>query len=133
MHKTYRILAQFKQAFLLSDPITFTREEPFKKIRLEFEEGVSLSGRVLLPNGEPPPSFFLQIHHRFSNVLSTWVRVNEKGYFRIEHLNTAYDPSYWFELNIRNFRDWKVTLPRTELDLDSEMTIRLQSKHIKRN
>jgi beta-lactamase regulating signal transducer with metallopeptidase domain len=53
---TYRVVANQKQTYMVSDAFTLTRQEPFKSLQMTLPSGQEMVCTVLDPNGNPCPS-----------------------------------------------------------------------------
>lgn len=104
---TYAIVVHRDKTYVMSDPIELAEKKPMREIVLKLPVGVTVEGCVLMPDGQPVPSFplYLGVDTRYGYGIGSELTTDAQGRFRFEHMNPKFDGTT--ELRLRPTRQWQ--------------------------
>jgi hypothetical protein len=94
---TYLIVLNRRESFAVSPPVEVSETSPIREIELQFAEGVTVSGQMLTPDGDPAPGipFRFQYSTPYSYSFGgSEQRTDRDGRFVFEHVNPAVPGDY---------------------------------------
>ncbi len=121
----YRVIPHQGCMYLVSDTITLTDQQPIRQLDLTFPKGLTLTGKVLHPDGAPAPGIEYDlafIAEQGGSFGRTGRFTDAAGVFTCENVNP--NPQGKYVLHIMSTKTWR---PQSidVTDLHSELTVTL--------
>ncbi|MBE0535554.1 MAG: carboxypeptidase regulatory-like domain-containing protein [Phycisphaerae bacterium] len=111
----YRVIPHQGYMYLVSDTITLTEEQPIRRLDLTFPKGVTLTGKVLHPDGSPAAGLEYDLSFK-ANKAGSFGRgpryTDAEGAFTCENVNPKADGTYTFV--VKSNKTWRPL--RVEVD-----------------
>ena len=121
----YQLVAHRRNTYVVSEPITLTKENPIWEVDLTFPKGVTVSGQVLAPDGTPAVRIECHLDFNTSNNHSFGTQgqlTDSQGRFAFEQINPDADGTY--SLSIKTKKDYRpVRMELKELNIPFEITL----------